>query len=462
MNNNNFDYDIIVLGGGPGGYFFSILASMNNYKTLLVEKNLLGGTCLNYGCIPTKAILKSAEIYNKFKHANDYGLSVENFSFDYDKIFQRKEKIVIDQRKSLESLLKSKKVETIIGKGKVISKNSVKIKTDEEEIIKTAKYLVIATGSTEIDHPFFKIDHEKVLNSKDALNLTKLPKSIAIIGGGVIGVEMATIFSSFDVEVTIIELEKSLISFEDSNTAKYLQMYLKKRKVNIITQKKVENIEVYNENVKLTLSDNKELFFDKVLVSTGRKIVSDNIFENIDIKIENRKIVINEFMQTNIENIYAIGDVTGKKMLAHTAYIQAEAVLKHLKNEPFLINYDNIPSAIFTNPEIGSVGLTEEKAKELQIEVLIGRFSYMAISKARAISQTDGMIKTIIKKDDLTVLGIHIIGESATEMLGLASLIVQNKLKADELEDKVFAHPTIVEEIKEAILAAIKKAIHVI
>jgi len=425
-------YDIIVIGGGPGGYVAAIRAAQLGAKVALVEKDKVGGTCLNRGCIPTKAIIACTSLYEKIQKAANYGISTGTASIDLAKVIERKNRLVEKIVKGVEFLLTKNKVEIIHGTGKVLEPGKVEItKTDNSKFVIRNSKLILATGSSPARLPKIEFDGQQFLSSEQALQLTEIPKAINIIGGGVIGVEFATIFSSFGSQVTIYEALPEILTGIDEEVVALIKRIFKRKKVNILT------------NTKFDISQAAE----KNLICVGR-------IPNAD-----KQIKVNDKMETDVPGIYAVGDLVSKKMLAHAAYEQGEIAAENALGGNRTFNYDFVPSTIFTQPEIGSLGLTEAEAKKKHKDVKVGKFPFAALGIAQAKGEIEGFIKVVADKSD-KLLGIHIIGPEATNLIGAAAIAMRNGLTIEELAKTFHAHPSYLEGFHEAALNALKKSLH--
>lgn len=466
MNNN---YQVAIVGGGPGGYVAAIRLNQLGVDTILFEKEKLGGVCLNYGCIPTKTLVANANLFEAIKNSEKFGIKCTKPEIDWEKIQARKTNVVTNLVKGLQHIFSKRKIEICSKKIYKISSenNSHKLYFDKKnESFIEAKFIIIATGSGPKQLPNLKFDHKFILSSKDILSIEKIPKKLAIIGGGVIGCEFASIFKSFGSEVEIVEFMPNLISIEDEEISKKLGFEMKKRKIQIHLNTFVKDFKIEKNNVILNLSNQKKIIADKVLICIGRKPLFD-IEMNSDKKFFKNKIFVDEKFQTNIENIFAIGDVIGKQMLAHTASKQAILVASYIKNlienremSISKLNYENIPRCIFTEPEIGCVGLTESEARKKFNSISIGKFMFRANGKALAIGKESGFVKTIFDDETKKLIGLHILGFCATELIAQGAILINSKISFKEIEKIVFAHPTLSETIHEAILDSQNLAIH--
>jgi dihydrolipoamide dehydrogenase len=451
-------HTVAIIGGGPGGYAAAIRLQQYGIDCVVFEKERLGGVCLNWGCIPTKALVKVADLFSELHHVEEFGLALENPSFDYAKIYERTNQVVEKLVSGLEFLFKKRQIPVIKGSVKVIEKSgeSYLISTENQSL--QASYVIIATGSKPKELPAFKIDGENILSSKDILKLQQLPKRLCIVGGGVIGCEFASIFAQLGVEVQIVEFLPGLISTEDVEISKRLAMVLKKTGIKIHLNTAVENWKSINNELNLSLSNGKEIMTDKVLLSVGRDPVFDIECKNFNMKIEKQALSIKSNFETNNQNLFAIGDVTGKMMLAHAASKQGLLTAEIIKNKiektdikTDALCYENIPRCTFTNPEIGSVGLTEVQAKEKYKDILIGKFPFSANGKALGLGETFGFVKTIADAQSRKLVGMHIIGPQATELIAEGGIFIQSEVTIDEALKIVFAHPTLSEAVAESI-----------
>lgn len=458
------EFDVIVIGGGPGGYVASIRLADLGKKVCLVEKREVGGTCLNRGCIPTKALLYSGEIFTKIKNAENFGIKVKEVNFDLDEIFNYKEKVVKKLVSGVEYLLKSRKVVLKRGLGKILDKGVVEIdKNGEKEVVK-GKDIVIATGSEPLSLRGIEIDHKFVLNSDDALSLREIPKDIVIVGGGAIGIEFANFYNAFGSNVTIVEMMPQLIpNLKDKKVATFIEKTLNKKGIKILTQRKIEKVEIKNDKVYSILDNGDVLETNKVLISIGRKLNTDNIgIENLQINLQNGRVIVDEYLRTNVENIYAIGDIVGGQLFAHKAFKEGEVVAEVISGKDVKINYDVVPWVIFSKPEIASCGLTEDEAKEKGIEVITGEFPFIANGKAVSMNETEGFVKLIGRRDNGKIIGGQIVGPEASNLIAEIALAIKNGLTLKDIGDTIHSHPTLPEVVMEAAKASLGEAIHIL
>ena len=458
---NSKENQITIIGGGPGGYVAALKAAKMGADVCLVEKEELGGTCLNWGCIPTKALVRSAEIYNDFKNAAEFGCRAENISFKWDEIINRKNNIVSQLTNGIKSLLKKRKVEVIIGKAEIVNKNKVLVIKDKKELIINTKNIILATGSKPIKLPIVAEAADKhLLYSKQVLDLEKLPQKMAIIGGGVIGLEFAFIFSRLDVEVTVIEYLDEILSFLDVDVIKEITEAAAEAGIEIHTGAEAKSVKATADQqalVEFEVSGQKKyITADKVLMAVGRQAyLGDLDLEKAGIMIDENTggIKVNEKMKTTVDNIYAIGDCTGKTQLAHAASHQGIIAAKNILAEKAEMDYNTIPAAVFTAPEIAAVGLTEKEAANKDLEIKIGKFPVKANGKALTLGETRGFVKIISDAETDFVLGGTIIGPHATDLIAEITLAVNNNLTTEAIIDTIHAHPTSAESIHEAALA---------
>ncbi len=455
---------IVILGAGPGGYVAAIKAAQLGADVTVVEDTEVGGTCLNRGCIPTKALVSSAEVLYKVKHAKDYGLELNgDVRADIEKVMLRKDKVVSTQVKGIRGLFKSWGVRLVEGRGVLLGPQKIKVtlKDGSEEDIDTDK-IIIATGSRPAQIPAFPIDGERILSSDHALNLTEIPQSLLIIGAGVIGCEFAFIYKEFGSEVTMVEMMPNAVSTEDEEISKVLERELKKRKIKLIANIKIEKVEVKESSVSAVLSDGKVIEAEKALVSIGRAMNSENLgLDAAGVKTGQRgEILTNDRMETNVEGIYAVGDVTGGIMLAHVASREGVIAAENATDGDSVMKYDVVPAAIFTSPEIGSVGLREKQALDKGLKIRVGRFQFRALGKAHAMGEIVGLVKMIADEQTDRILGAHIIGAHASDLIHEIALAIEKGLTAKDIAHTIHAHPTLSEGIMEAAEDVHDSAIH--
>lgn len=451
---NKMIYDITIIGAGPGGYIAALKAAQYGANVALIEKKDLGGTCLNKGCIPTKSILASVKCLEHTKNTKSFGIEVSDIKFNFEEVYNRQINIVKQMRKGIEQLIKSYSNITLFkGEAEIISPETLLVHSNEEIEIKT-KNIIIASGSKPASLGAIKPDHKTVINSDDALNLTELPKNIVIIGGGAIGIEWARIFSAFGTEVTVVEaLEKLLPSCDDDISNLVVKLF-KKNKVKSLVGIKVSNIDITENQALITLDNGETISCEKVLLATGRIPDTDiKGLSNLNIEKNHRFIKVNDFMQTNIPNIYAIGDVIGTLQLAHVASAEGIVAVKNILNKnPKPVNYNCVPFCVYGEPEIAMAGLTETQAKNSNTEIDISKHHYAANGKAIAESKSTGFVKVISEIKTGRILGVHIIGENASDMIHNGVLAMQNNITANDFENTIFAHPTLSETFYECMV----------
>lgn len=456
---------LTIIGAGPGGYVAAIKAAQLGAQVTVIEDTEVGGTCLNRGCIPTKALVASVDVLHKAKNLDEFGIDIQGeIAPNISKIIERKNKVVSTQVKGIRSLFKSWGVNLIEGRGMILTPEKVEVQKKDGliEIIETDK-IIIATGSRPAQIPIFPFDGEHILSSDDALNIKSIPKSIIIIGAGVIGCEFAFIFKELGTDVTMVEMMPRAVSTEDPEISEILEKELKKKKIKLITGVIVESVEGQQDGMHIKLSDGKELVAEKILVSVGRALNTENIgLEAVGIKKGPRnEIPVNEKMETNIDGIYAIGDVTGGLLLAHTASRQGIVAAYNACGIEKRYDPTVVPAAIFTSPEIGSVGLREHQAEERGIKIKTGHFPFRALGKAHAMGEITGIIKIVADSNTDKVLGVHIIGPHAADLVHEGALAIKAGLKVKDIADMIHAHPTLAEGIMEAAEDVHGEAIHV-
>ncbi|MFC1924711.1 dihydrolipoyl dehydrogenase [Chloroflexota bacterium] len=455
---------IVIIGGGPGGYVASVRAAQLGASVILVEKDKVGGTCLNRGCIPTKSLLASTRILDTIKKAEEFGIDVKEVQPEFSRIMGRKEAIVRQLRQSVLQLFKSHKIKFIKGNATIVSPHKIRVETSHEtEDIETDK-IIIATGSKPIQPALFNFNHPSVLTSDDALELTELPKSLLIVGSGVIGLEFACIFNTLGVQITMVEMMDQILPTEDIRIAIQMQQILSERGIDFFVETRVEGITNYMSNGIIARLDNgEEVTAEKMLVSVGRRPVTDGIgLEDVGITTgQVGNILVNEKMETNVKGIYAVGDAVGGIMLAHVASAEGIIAAENAMGLNSSMDYSIVPSCVYTNPEIASVGLTADKAQAIGKKVRIGRFPFSASGKAMVIGEEDGFVRLVVDEETDQVIGAQIIGPHATELIAEAVSFIKWGLTAEQIGATIHAHPTLAESIMEAAENVHGKAIHV-
>lgn len=457
----NEQYDAIVIGAGPGGYPAAIRIAQQGKKVALVEPNDVGGTCLNRGCIPSKALISNANLWEKIKRASEYGIDLVNPSFDFSKMAKRKDEVVAKVRKSLEGLIASNNITLIRGFGKFISPNEIKVNGEDNVVIQSEK-IIIATGSEPRNMPAFPFDYERIHDSTSMLNITKLPKSLIIIGGGVIGCEFASLYRAFGVEVTILELLPTIIPMECKSVVTALTKAFTKRGINIETNAKVEKIDRTEKGVKVHLAGRETREAEMALVSVGRSLNVTNIgLDNAGVIIkENGLVDVDDKMETNVPGIYAIGDIASKWWLAHVASHQGLVAASNICGIEAHMHYNAVPSVIFTEPEIGSVGFSLEGAIKEGYNATIGAFPFQALGKAQATLDTEGFAQVVINKDNGQVLGAQVVGHEAATLVAEMGIVIANEMTLECITETIHAHPTIAEIWLEAAMIANDTPLH--
>ncbi|CUS77458.1 dihydrolipoamide dehydrogenase [Candidatus Kryptonium thompsonii] len=460
-------FDVVIIGGGPGGYVAAIRASQLGFKTALIEKDRVGGICLNWGCIPTKALLKSAELYNLMKRADEFGLKLENLAFDFKKVIQRSRQVAERLTRGVEFLLKKNNVTKISGEGFILKQNVVGVKGDKDEMEIESRNIIIATGARPREIPGIKVDGKFIITSKEAMLLEEPPKSMIIIGAGAIGVEFAYFYNSFGTKITLIEMMPSILPNEDREITDILAKSFQKSGIEILTETKVisaaqeDNLAV----VKIERRNGEEILkADVALVAIGVRGNTDGIgLENVGVEVENTFIKVDKkTYKTNVDGIYAIGDVIGPPLLAHVASAEGIRCVENIAGvETLPVDYNGIPNCTYCIPQVASIGLTEQKAIELGYEIRVGRFPFRANGKALALGETEGMVKVIFDAKYGELLGAHIIGPEATELIAEFGVVKTLEGTAFEIAKTVHAHPTLSETLMEASADSLKEAIHI-
>ena len=462
-------FDLVVIGGGPGGYVCAIRAAQLGLKTACVEsRGTLGGTCLNVGCIPSKSLLNLSENFHKAKKDfNNQGIEIEGVKLNIEKMMSNKNKSVQVLTKGVEFLFKKNKVTYIKGKGVLFSKNNIIVYDNNNKTNYNAKNIVIATGSAVASLPGIEIDEKNIISSTGALSLNSVPKKLAVIGGGYIGLEMGSVWSRLGAEVTVIEYLEHITPGMDREISSEFKKILTKQGIKFKMGSRVNKVKSSNSSVSINYTDLKSskdetLEFDKVLVSVGRKPYTEGLnLTKIGVKKDNKgRIEVNEKLQTSISNIYAIGDVIKGPMLAHKAEEEGIAVAEILAGQSGHVNYDVIPGVIYTSPEVATVGKTEEQLKEEKISYKVGKFPFLANSRAKVNNETEGFVKILADSKTDKVLGVHIIGPHCGDMIAEMALAMEFGASSEDIARTCHAHPTHTEAIKEAALAVDKRPIH--
>ena len=456
-------FDVIVIGGGPGGYVAAIRAAQLGAKVLLIEKDQLGGTCVNRGCIPTKAMLADANLYDHAKRSSV--LKMENLRVDMKQLLSRKNEVVKRMTTGIQFLIRNNELNYSQGRAKFVDRTTIEVEGEKGREQFNRQKIIIATGSVSAQIPNIDVDGKVILTSTEMLELSSIPKELIIIGGGVIGMEFACLFNSLGSKVTVIEMLPEIISTEDGEVIRGLTTLLKKKNIQILTDTKVKEAKVKKGRAEVTVVDKegKEVLFkaEKALMAVGRSPYADGLgLEKINLAFNGKFIKVNEKMETNIPGIYAIGDVTGKQMLAHKASAEGIVAAENASGHQTHADYSKIPNCIYTFPEVASIGLTEKQAKENGLQVRIGRYPFQSNGRALAMGDSEGFVKVIADKDLGQVVGVHILGGHATDMIGGPVLAMGLETTVEEMGKTIQAHPTLMEAVAEASLDAIKEAIH--
>lgn len=464
------NYEIAILGGGPGGYVAAIRAGQLGFRTAVIDYQKLGGICLNWGCIPTKSLLKNAEIFDLIKnHSNDFGIKVSGLEFDFSKIIQRSRDISDRITKNVELLIKKNKVDRVKGYGKISSPNQIDIYDESGRQVDSiiADKIIIATGAKPKVLPNIPVDRKNIITSTEAMILEKLPKELIVIGAGAIGVEFAYFYSVLGTKVTLIEMLDRILPIEDREVSELLTKSFRKRGIEIFTNSVVENAQVKGNEVEVTFKNNAEtklLKAEKVLNAIG---VTGNIegigLEKLGVEIFKGHIKVDKSTyETNIKNIYAIGDVIGPPWLAHVAFAEGIHCVEKIKGlNSADIDYDSIPGCTYCQPQVASIGITEDKAKELGYEIRVGKFPFMASGKAFAVGERNGFVKLIFDAKYNELIGAHIMGSEATEMIAELGIAKSHGATAESILKTIHAHPTLSESVMEAAANALGEAIHI-
>ncbi len=467
-------YDVIVLGSGPGGYPAAIRASQLGFKVAIIEKELLGGICLNWGCIPTKALIKSANIIDYANHASAYGITVENPKADFGGVIKRSRGVADKMSKGVAFLMRKNKIDVIMGYGKLKAKGQIEVTAADGKVTTVeGKYIVIATGGRSRELPNLKQDGKKVIGYREAMVLPVQPKSMIIVGSGAIGVEFAYVYNSMGTKVTVVEFMPRVVPVEDEDISKELEKQLKKQGIDILTSANVESVDTSGAGLKASVKkadgSTVTLEADILLSAVGVVANVENIgLEELGIKTEKGKVVTDKYLQTNVAGIYAIGDCTPNQALAHKATKEGINAAEHiayiekkLAHAPDAIDYGNVPGCTYCTPEVASIGMTEKAAKEAGYELKIGKFPFMASGKASAAGATDGFVKIIYDAKYGELLGAHMIGYNVTEMIAEVSVARKLETTGHEILNAIHPHPTMSEAVKEATAMAYGEAIDI-
>ncbi len=457
-------FDVVVIGAGPGGYPAAIRAAQRGARVAIVEKEKVGGTCLNWGCIPTKTLLASTELISQAREAEKFGVKITGVEADWPAIIERKQSVTDTLVGGILQLLKANGIELVNGSGRIGADRSVVVKTPEGERVLSADKIIIATGSDPAELPAFDFSQAAVMTSTDALALDHVPKSLIIVGSGVIGSEFACIFSTLGTEIVMLELMDRMLPTEDSRVAKQMKSTFRKQGIDVRTKTTVEEVLEYRpDGIRVKLSTGDELEAEKLLVSIGRKFNSAGLgLDELGVETDERgRIVVDQTMETTVDGIYGVGDVVGGILLAHTATFEGLVAAENATGGNATMNYHVVPACIFTTPEIGSVGINSDKAAEQGIDVNISRFSFGALGKALAMGEDYGFVQLVIDAKTDRVLGAQIMGPHASDLVHEVAVAMHMGATAGDIAGTIHAHPSLPEAIMEAAEAAHGKAIHV-
>lgn len=459
-------YDIVVLGSGPGGYVAAIRAAQLGLKTAVVERAELGGICLNWGCIPTKSLLKSAQVFDYVNHAKEYGINIDNATADFEAIVTRSRGVANKMSTGIQYLFKKNKIEVIKGSGKLIDKNTLQVTGEEGEQEIEANHIILATGARSRELPNLPQDGKKVIGYRKALTMEKAPETMIVVGSGAIGAEFAYFYSTMGTKVTIVEYLPHIVPLEDIEVSKQLERSFKKNKIKVMTNSSVESIDASGELVEVNIKNKKGVMetheAEVVLSAVGIVPNTEHIgLEEVGIELERGKIKVDKDYRTNIEGIYAIGDIINTPALAHVASAEAIHCVERIAGlTPSPIDYNIIPGCTYTTPEVASVGMTEQKAKEEGIAYKVGKFPFSASGKASAAGANEGFVKLLFEEASGKLLGAHLIGANVTEMISELVLAKQKGITGHDIIKTIHPHPTMSEAVMEAAAAAYDEVIH--
>jgi dihydrolipoamide dehydrogenase len=461
------DYDVVVIGSGPAGYAAAFRAAQLGGRVAMVEKDTVGGTCLNRGCMPTKSLLEAAAVLDRMQRAGEFGLACDNARADMARLVERKNRHVAKLRGGVEQLAKGLGVDVIAGTATITAKNKVSVNGADGERTLTAGAIIIASGSEPLELAAMPFDHQTVLSSTSLLELETLPGSLLIVGGGYIGCEFATLFASLGTQVTIVEMLAQLVPGQEARIARTLQASFKKRGIALHLETKVEKLDVAKQGARATLTSGETIEAEKVLVSVGRRLNSGGVgLETVGINTDppgpsgTGRIVVDEYMETNVPGIYAAGDVVGGWLLAHVGHHEGIVAAENAMGGMCKMSYRAVPAGIYTQPEIATVGMAEAQAKEAGREVVTGRFPFAAAAKAVVADETDGFVQVVADARTKQLLGVQIVGPHATDLISEAAALVQVEATLDELAETIHPHPTLSEALLEAGLDALGRPLH--
>ncbi len=445
------NYDICIIGGGPGGYSAAIRGAQLGGRIALVEREALGGTCLNHGCIPTKNLYAASELLRKVGEAEKHGIKVGKASVDFSALMARKNEVVTHLRGGVEKLFKAHKIDLFEGKGALEATGKVRVERLSGAEVLSAKKIILATGSEAADIPPLRIDGRRVLGNRELLALTELPKKITIVGGGPIGCEFANIFARLGTEVVIIEVLDRLLPYCEREVSRLIRKRFEERGIEVLTGQAVASAEVGEKETKITLADGSHVSAENVLMAVGRRLNSFGLgLEEAGVEMEGNAVKVNDKMETSIGGVYAVGDLTGKMALAHVASQQGKIAAANALGGEETMDYSAVPWAVYVHPEIASVGRGEASLKEDGVPYRAGRFPYLANGKAVAMREEDGFVKVLASKEDERVLGVHIVGAHASDLIAEATLAMKMGCKTKDIAETIHAHPTLAESLQEA------------
>jgi dihydrolipoamide dehydrogenase len=457
-------FDLIVLGGGPGGYVAAIRAAQLGLKTACVEKeDALGGTCVRVGCIPSKALLDSTELFDQIRHKSElHGITVGEPVMDVSRMLTRKDAVVKSNTDGVAFLFKKNKIEWVRGFGRLTSPETIEVAAEGGARTLRAKTIILASGSVPIELPFLKFDHERIIDSTGALVLPEIPGHLVVVGGGVIGLELGSVWRRLGAKVTVLEMASTIFPGMDAEIVRQSDRIFRKQGFDIRTGTRVTGAERKGDKVSVTIEGQEPIEADYVLVAVGRRAYTEGMgFEEAGVRLNRGVIQVDERFHTGVGNVYAIGDAIGGRMLAHKAEEEGVAAVEFSVGKHGHVNYDAVANVVYTWPEIASVGMTEEEAKAAGREYRVGKFPFQANGRARAMAETDGMVKVIADAKTDRLLGLHILGPRASDMIAEAALAMEFQSSAEDIAMTVHAHPTLPEAVKEAALAALGRAIHI-
>ena len=458
-------YDVAIIGAGPGGYSAALKLAQLGKKTVLIENHKLGGECLNYGCIPSKTIISASNLFDKISNFNEQGIECDNLSINLPKFQSWKDSIIKKLNKGIEILCKNYNVTIIFGTAKIKTKNVIQVKSNNQITEISTDNIIIATGSQPKELQNLQFDQELIVSSKEMLEIKTIPRNILVVGGGAIGLELGTAFAKIGSKVTIVEITDSLLPGIDKDLVNVVKKSLNNLNVDVFFHSKILHVEKYPTKIKITIESNKnkiEKTFDKILISIGRIPSTKNLgLETIGINTDNNGFVeVDKNMMCNIPGIYAIGDITGPPWLAHKASTQGVKVAHFISKSKEVSQNYNIPYAVFTEPEIATIGISEEEALRKNIKIKVGKFQFAANARALTSKNTDGFVKVVTDQNSNKILGVHIVGSDASNLIGEASLALTMNVKIEDIENTIHPHPTLTEAFMEAAEASLNRSIH--